>query len=375
MEDQNDILDRFFATLAREIALAPTPEPVTPLPVDYWIAMSALQKSIRRGQVGLARAAAARLLSAGNYLVWHHLVGISFQDIGLADIDTVGLAVAACGGRRVRNALGGDLKVLSYLCARMCSSKKSRASDDLRMLIERLPSLEQRRSMFLRTPNTELRSIVASQQSLPVRGLALWCLCGANSYSSKKYVAPRRGYPSQVFRLLSELETSPTILALARTAHYGGAHTVAPLTALISTEADLTEPLYADDTLPPEIVVDGIPSWIMDRFSPTGRLALSMFLDETSETGVFLKRHVPPLRRWDILEDGLFHIEEARLINRCKLPLFEDLRRLNEEDCIPVDREFLYEFLGTLKNDLPILSQIRANLIKATLDGRIPSSY
>ena len=60
-----------------------------PLTVTPWIAMSALQKAIRRGQDGLAQRAAATLLSTSPERLWRRCGCIAFEDIGVADLDTV----------------------------------------------------------------------------------------------------------------------------------------------------------------------------------------------------------------------------------------------------------------------------------------------
>jgi hypothetical protein len=63
-------------------------------------AMSALQKAIRRGQDGLAQRAAATLLSTSPERLWRRCGCIAFEDIGVADLDTVTVApVGAQSGR------------------------------------------------------------------------------------------------------------------------------------------------------------------------------------------------------------------------------------------------------------------------------------
>jgi hypothetical protein len=52
----------------------------TPLNVSPWIAMSALQKAIRRGHDGLAQRAAATLLSASPERLWRRCGCIAFED-------------------------------------------------------------------------------------------------------------------------------------------------------------------------------------------------------------------------------------------------------------------------------------------------------
>src|SRR6266516_3737456 len=58
-----------------------------PLNVSPWIAMSALQKAIRRGQEHLALRAAATLLHVSPERLWRRCGCIAFEDVGVADLD------------------------------------------------------------------------------------------------------------------------------------------------------------------------------------------------------------------------------------------------------------------------------------------------
>jgi hypothetical protein len=90
MIDHRDILASFRNELAVHLARF-TPPPVQPLPVSVWIAASLLQKAIRRGRADLAISAAATLAVNDPERLWRRLGGIVFEDIGFADLCTVGL--------------------------------------------------------------------------------------------------------------------------------------------------------------------------------------------------------------------------------------------------------------------------------------------
>ena len=95
---------------------APTCDPLTVTP---WIAMSALQKAIRRGQDGLAQRAAATLLSTSPERLWRRCGCIAFEDIGVADLDTVAIVTAALAGKKIRASLGGEWRVASFIVSKM----------------------------------------------------------------------------------------------------------------------------------------------------------------------------------------------------------------------------------------------------------------
>jgi hypothetical protein len=79
-----------------------------PLQVSPWIAMSLLQKAIRRGRKDLALRATATLLHVSPERLWRRIGCVAFEDIGVADLDAVAMATAALAGKRFRASLGGE---------------------------------------------------------------------------------------------------------------------------------------------------------------------------------------------------------------------------------------------------------------------------
>ncbi len=116
--------------------------PLAPRPMDAspWVAMSALQKAIRRGREDLALSAAATLLRDAPEKLWRRIGCVAFEDVGVASLDAVGLATVALGGKQVRAALGGEWAVASCIVSELCRVPKCRAADDLLMACELHPA-------------------------------------------------------------------------------------------------------------------------------------------------------------------------------------------------------------------------------------------
>lgn len=104
--------------------------------------MALLQKAIRRGHRQFALQAAATLLRQSHEGFWRRACSIAFEDIGIADLDTVGLVTASLAGKSFRARIGGEWPVASYFIERMCNVPKCRAADDLLMVAERHPWYE-----------------------------------------------------------------------------------------------------------------------------------------------------------------------------------------------------------------------------------------
>jgi replication-associated recombination protein RarA len=119
-----------------------------PLKVSPWIAMSLLQKAIRRGHEQLALRAAATLLRISPERLWRRCGCIAFEDIGVAYLDTVAVVTSALSGKRYREDLGGEWHAASCIVSRMVQAPKCRAADDLLLAADNHPDFEDTRLAF-----------------------------------------------------------------------------------------------------------------------------------------------------------------------------------------------------------------------------------
>ena len=116
-----------------------------PLDTSPWLAMSLMQKAIRRGQDQIALRAAATLLQDSPDRLWRRCGITAFEDIGVADLDVVAEVTAALPGKSHRARLGGEWPVTSAIVSRMAAATKCRAADDLLTAAEGHPALESAR--------------------------------------------------------------------------------------------------------------------------------------------------------------------------------------------------------------------------------------
>jgi replication-associated recombination protein RarA len=140
-------------------AVARQGKPPTPQPMDAspWVAMSVLQKAIRRGREDLALSAATTLLRDAPDKLWRRIGCIAFEDIGVASLEPVGLATVALAGKRHRAALGGEWAVASCVVIELSRAPKCRAADDLLMACELHPAYAEapRRAVVLNHPRLD----------------------------------------------------------------------------------------------------------------------------------------------------------------------------------------------------------------------------
>jgi hypothetical protein len=174
------------------------------LTADRYVAMSALQKAIRRGNQAVGLSAALSLLCSNVRGFWRRLGIIAFEDIGVANIDLVGWVTVAMGDARLRARLGGDWKVASFLVGALCRSAKDRAIDDLLVMMIHDPALYERKADFADMDFEErLAGALSCTQGLEAQGLAAWFAMGTRKLS-EGLATKIEGCPETYFDRLRE---------------------------------------------------------------------------------------------------------------------------------------------------------------------------
>src|SRR5436190_13862335 len=165
------ILNDAREQLADEIFTYCEPQPA-PLRISPWLAMSLLQKAIRRGESELAQHAAATLLLIAPDRLWRRCGAAAFEEVGVADLQTVSLVTAALAGKRYRATIGGEWKVASFIVDRMAKAAKCRAADDLLLTADSRPRYQGARVDLATKTTRELIRIAVGDAALPVRAVA-----------------------------------------------------------------------------------------------------------------------------------------------------------------------------------------------------------
>jgi hypothetical protein len=192
-----EILHLIRRDLQRAIACGGGPPTPQPMDASPWVAMSAMQKAIRRGREDLALSAAATLMRDAPEKLWRRIGCIAYEDVGLATLEAVGLATAALGGKQVRAALGGEWAVASCVVNELCRVPKCRAADDLLMGRELHPAYAEARAKL---PDLTARDLIAVATGRRLRrGAGIGALVRPrNGSTSVDAGQPARGNPTCV---------------------------------------------------------------------------------------------------------------------------------------------------------------------------------
>jgi len=348
-----DLIEENLRRAAADFSDFPRCEPLAGSP---WVAMSALQKAIRRGREDLALRAAAALMRDSPHRLWRRLGCIACEDIGLGDLEAIGIATAALGGVRKRAELGGDWPIACAVVAALARAPKCRAADDLLMMCELHPAYAQRRSELRCQSARELVETVCGSAAIEERAVALWCALGGGP----RHLGQRRlrNETQAVFDRLCEAGWPSALVEVARVNFNRTGELLGALVALLGREPMDWSRVEADD-VPPEVTIEGTPGWAFDLYTREGRAAYVRFLATDARSAQWLRRHVSSSRRVAALGHCVFRVEGGLVDRRLHWPLADQLREEVDAFCAGAGCDDVYDLLELVRSELARLNEVR----------------
>jgi hypothetical protein len=354
------ILNSTREQLAGEIFTYREPNP-SPLNISPWLAMSLLQKAIRRGEIELAQPAAATLMLIAPERLWRRCGAAAFEEIGVTDLQTVSLVTAALAGKRYRATIGGEWKVASFIVDRMTKAHKCRAADDLLLTADSHTRYQGARVDLATKTTRDLIHIAAGDAALPVRALAAWYAVGTSPRQTKGLSA-RRGEPAALFDGLCEAGLPHTAVEIAREGFRKIGEPLCPFVALLCPLASSEASTLQDDDMPPTIMVGEVPGWAYDVYTREGRQALQAFLQRDCGTARWVRNHVLAGQRVNFLGTVVFRVEGGLVRQRSGWPTGDELRRLVDIECHGPSCSDATEILQLMRNDIGLLNEERSHV-------------
>ncbi|MGM4889901.1 hypothetical protein [Tardiphaga sp. 11_C7_N12_6] len=332
-----------------------------PMAISPWLAMSLLQKSIRRGDAEFAQRAAATLAMVAPDKLWRRAGAAAYEEVGIADLSAVSLVTAALAGKRFRSTVGGEWKVASYIVNVMVGANKCRAADDLLLVADHHESLKRARVAFAEKPTTELIRIALGNGELPVRAIAAWYAVGVRPRQSVNLIS-RRGEPRAFFDAICEAGLPHTVCETAQEGFRKVPEPLCPFVALLSPIMPPKPFSVRSDELSPDVMVKGVPSWAYDMYVREGRDALSAFLSGDTETAKWIRLNVPQSRRVNFLGTVVFRIEGGQVKNRVCWDVASELRRKVDIECHGSHCADGTSILELMRSDIVALNTERSNV-------------
>jgi hypothetical protein len=280
---------------------------------DRWIALSSLQKSIRRGAVEPATTAAMALWSEPSRLLDRLLV-IGLEDIGVGDPEVLREVIELTTDRTWRRKLPDKGRAVTLrLVERMCAATKSRFADEILAIAQLEPALGPARTGLAMASTEQLAGCSASSDDIGLRALASWFLAGTARYPMDG-VPRRQGDLAAVWEAASELGVPADLLDLLNRAARRMPWPLAVLLPLAYvSKAKGTPTQLAQAT--PFAAWRGIPLYALDQFTRRGRVAIGRWLAGCRELQEILEAAAPRPAWPKIIRYAVFAVE-SQVCNR-----------------------------------------------------------
>src|SRR5262249_35968284 len=214
------------------------------LSCNRWIAASALQKAIRRGDTAIALRAAFALHREDRPAAWRRLIAIAFEDVGPAEVDVVLEAVAVATSPDWR-ALHGEESVLASIVSRLAASSKDRSADYLMWVAAEHPDQHKARAICRRASVSQCLNMVTDlSRSLPEPAVAAWHCSGINYPYQHRVGAGDLAALADVYR---HLGAPPDLIAATALAAKRTRQPYAALVPLVWLEVQRSGPTVVSD--------------------------------------------------------------------------------------------------------------------------------
>jgi hypothetical protein len=338
--------------------------PVEPLHCNRWIASSALQKAIRRSEVGMACCAALTLHKHDRAKAWHRLIAIAFEAVGPADIEVVLQTVAAATSLGWRASYGEVRAVLSIV-SKLAAAPKDRSADYLMWIAAEHRDQRETRAISGRASVTECLSMVTDlSRSLPDRAVAAWFCSGVN------YPYQRRLGAGDLFRLADaycRLGAPSDLMAATALAARRTRQPYVVLVPLVWLELQRVGPAAVGDAfVPPSGLVAGIPLYALDEHTRLGKQAINALAQQNPSIHACLQQYVPR-RRWiAAAQHAAFYAEGSAVSRRLHWAQSRSLEQLGTEaelSMVEVRLDGVAPLIGAIRESLDQLNAIRTELL------------
>lgn len=327
---------------------------------DRWIALSSLQKSIRRGAVEHATLAAEALWSEPSRLLDRLLV-IGLEDIGVGDLNVLREVIELTTERTWRRKLPDKgWSATLALVEQMCAATKSRYSDEVLAIAALEPALGPARSDLMVGSDRELMDCITSTYDIGTRAVAIWCLAGTARYPMEG--APRRqGTLAAVWEAAGALGVPVEFLDLLDRAARRMRWPLAILLPLayVSKAGGAPTQLLKDT---PFETHRGVPLYALDQFTRRGRAAIASWVAGCPELQEVLQKAASSTAWLKITRYMVFAVEGQDCSRHLMWPEQRDLLRrsmLAELTGQGLTAEFMDPLLACAMANLPALNECR----------------
>ncbi len=334
---------------------------------DKWVLASNLQKAIRRGLVDTALGTAIKLVSVDKLYFWRRLLVIGYEDVGLSDIPMCHELLKTFRREALHRELGVEC-VAAYFAATLANARKSRTLCDAIAMLEFNVNLGAIEKPFFALTDTRLVEVICSEgEALIERVAALRHICGyrENAAGGYRVIAPARS------ELMREVCSVLGLTDMETTLFLSGQNTSEAMNVALPLVVQLARGEQRDVQAKQVFEGrDGLLYAALDRHCRSGKRCFAKFAKEAKPVADFFRQN-PERNPVDVLGVAVFIVEGACLNRWLEFPKSDILRQTFEQNFLEhagVTREAASELLTIIRDNLPMLNQIRAEALNLAVN-------
>ena len=330
---------------------------------DPWIISSLLQKSIRRGEIEIARRAALTFFKVKGSAIWRRLTVIAFEDIGIGSVDALTMIVAAADDSAWRKSHGGDMRLAVYLAGLLAEAPKDRSADYLCDARDHPMLADFWRAMEKASLESRLSQVRDQPLGLPQQAVAALSALGIGSRGD---ISRGTGGLEALLTTFRELEVPEELVAATGIAAARTREKITAMVPLIGLAARKSENWVCDCAVPQLVKADDVPLYALDKHTRLGREAILRFACENDSVRACLARFVPASQRRSAAYVAAFYVDAAPIARRLMWDQSEALEAFGIERDLHhggVPAEGIQPLLGAMRANLRHLNELRAQVL------------
>ena len=353
-------LERYKDLLTDAIDALPRPSKTYPDIGDPHVARSALQKALRRGDVGRAEQAARSILEDPQRL-WKGLAVTVFEDFGSTPVDVRGQVVTACASKKVRSDLGGDYLVARALIHQLCEQPRDRRVDEAYMfagVLEKVSLIPRE----LRRLSPELRELLEGagelirrcERPVPRRSFKTVLARECDAFLVEMYELGCIDEEELVLCIQGRKTTQcllPVLYTLTRRVSSRQASFLLTHNHTRCVSRDSYRNTY------------DVPLYALDGYTLVGKQALELLFWATPRLQGLLKSLKSRSAKMNALAALLFVVEGGVCTEEVSDPLYDELKHVSRGRWSELPAEMIPEALDAMLEAIPHLNQLRQEIL------------
>lgn len=356
--------------LAGEMRARPTPA-ADQLPVDSWVARSAMQKAIRRGMLTLALRAAAQLLVLDRRVLWRRLLVTALEDLGPGQADLTARISAASRDRGWRARHGGEWPVVAELVTQACGGTRCQSANDLWNVAKNDPALDGFKASVCDARLGDLLTVAIDEtREIGERGAAILIALGEDTgTAASNHIQPD---PEAVFQAFAEAGSFSHVAASYHQAYRETRLALAPLSLCLWRSSSSCNQLQGvDDTLSPVAWAGDVPTFAFDQYVRGGKAAIRSYVARSTAWAAFAEEAGIARSAWIVAAgELLFRADGARVTNRRAWDIGVDLYARSMQVGCFMGAQWVDRGLALIVRELPLIDHLRGGPIPSPIPVR-----